>query len=74
MASGEHLQLADCLVGLVAAERTEATDTLIVLAITEDLEGENVHVLLTPKAAAILGAAFGLVCAIFLRWIGGPRD
>jgi hypothetical protein len=74
MASGEHLQLADCLVGLVAAERTEATDSMILLAITEDLEGENIHVLLTPKTAAILGAALGLACALFLRLIGGPRN
>lgn len=73
-ASGQQLQLADCLVGLVTSEKVEATDSMIILAVTDQLEGENVHVLWTPKTAAIFGAALGLACALFLRWIGGPRD
>jgi hypothetical protein len=67
-AARERIALDQSAAGVVVAGAVKARDSIIGLALSPRLEGENIRVLMTAPAALAFGAGLGLVLALARLW------
>jgi len=71
--AGEGIEVADSMIGALAAGSVTANDSLILLAAVGALDGDA-RVVLDTKAALALGAGLGVVLVVAGRLLGRRRE